>query len=171
MTGACAVAGGSDLGWYQHGYYAPWLGQLEGSLQKGDGQVGRLAVAATAASRPAVPGSDLSPSVERDCFRAEPGWIADYQIEAALGKNVGERAGIVKPGDFVMAGQVLTSLPETADSGALLIQAGAQLPIQSSLPAEQIRSPGELKVACDDATMLLLSLPEGAPERSSFEPA
>src|SRR6185503_1990812 len=105
MTGLRAIAGGSDLGGYQHGYDAPRSGQLEGSLQKGDGQIGRLAVAHTSAFPPAIPGSNLSPSARRDCFGAEPGWIADYQIEASLGENVGKRAAIVKPGNFLLAGQ------------------------------------------------------------------
>src|SRR6476620_6602380 len=44
MTGLRTITGGSDLGGYQHGYYPPRSSQVEGSLQKGDGQIGRLAV-------------------------------------------------------------------------------------------------------------------------------
>ena len=33
-----------------------------------------------------------------------------YQIEAALGENVGERAAIVKPGNFLLAGQLPAGL-------------------------------------------------------------
>src|SRR5215211_1893706 len=68
MTGACAIAGSSELGWYQHGDHAMGPSQLEGPLEEGNGQIGRVAVATAAASPPAITGSDLPPSVGWDCL-------------------------------------------------------------------------------------------------------
>ena len=86
-----------------------------------------------------------------------------------MGKNVGKRAAIVKPGNFPLAGQPPAGLPQPAESGAFLAHAGAQFPIQSSRPAEQIRSPGELLVACNNNSTLFLSLVKGNAKGSYFE--
>jgi len=86
-----------------------------------------------------------------------------------LGKNVGKRAAIVKPGNFLLARQLPAGLPQPAESGAFLAQAGAQFPIQSSRAAEQIRCPGEVQVACNNNSTLFLSLGKGNAKGSYFE--
>src|SRR5262249_45210786 len=131
------ITSGGHLGRHEHCHDAIGSDQFERPFDEGHRQIGPIPVSAASAP-PSVSARQLLPLDARNLLGTKP-WRGPAAAVEALGcENVGEMAGVMKPGELTIAVESPSCAADGSKLGPLLGKTSPELRVDTSLAAEQV---------------------------------